>query len=47
MILISLSLPLCDVLSDRFPLFDIVYNNVCMNVLAFNVENAYYCYLEE
>jgi len=30
-----------------FPLFDIVYNNVCMNVLAFNVEKECYCYFEE
>jgi len=29
------------------PLFDIVYKNVCMKVLAFNVEEEYYCYLAE
>jgi hypothetical protein len=47
LILISLSVPLCDVLSDAFLMFVIIFKYVFLKPIAFSVEKEYECYLEK
>jgi hypothetical protein len=47
MILISLSVPLCDVLSDCLSLVCYCIQKCIYETLAFSVEKEYYCSLEK
>jgi len=47
MLLISLSVPLCGVLSDCLAFVCYCIKNVCIKTLAFSVEREYYCSLEK